>query len=318
MKTALGSLPIVFSTWSVFGCIACFWLPAATYAVPVQTASPTLQRTPDRALAAALSSTVRTGAHRARDHDRHPYATLRFWGLRPGITVIDLQPGGGYWTRILAPYLARTHGIYIAGVPNPSNLDARDLLLTGDGDIPATKADRARLGAIRYTAFGSTSPALAAPGRADLIIASREVHNWINVGYADRAFRDVFRALKLGGVLAIEEHRAEPQIDPVLTGYPFSGYVPTPVVIALAREAGFDLEATSEINANPRDIKTYPFGVWTLPPSQLSSGPGYPPLSPEQRARLNAIGESDRMTLRFRKPLRPTSRPPRAPVTSIR
>lgn len=272
----------------------------------------------DQELTAALSSSVRTAGDRARDHDRHPYATLRFWGLRPGLTVIDLQPEGGYWTRVLAPYLARTHGRYIAGVPNPANLDARDLLVTGDGEVPATTAARARLGAIHYTAFGPTSPALGAAGQADLVIASREIHNWINVGYADKGFRDVYRALKPGGVFAVEEHRAEPQINPVLTGYPFTGYVPTRVVIALARKAGFVLEASSEINANRQDIKTYPFGVWTLPPSQLSSSPGLPSLTPAERARFNAIGESDRMTLRFRKPLRPSPRQRRAPAKPVR
>ncbi|WP_155738018.1 class I SAM-dependent methyltransferase [Sphingobium yanoikuyae] len=321
MKSILGRSLTRSSTWSALACITLLGTPAAISAAPTQRAEAPAHRTQevmDRQLVAALVSSVRTSADRARDRDRHPYATLRFGGLRPGLIVIDLQPEGGYWTRILAPYLAQTHGIYIAGVPNPGNLDARDLLVTGDGEVSATKAGRARLGPIQYTAFGPASPALGAPGRADLIIASREVHNWINVGYADKGFGDAFRALKPGGILAIEEHRAEPQIDPVLTGYPFTGYVPTPTVIALARKVGFVLEATSEINANPRDVKSYPFGVWTLPPSQLSSGPGFPSLTDAQRARFNAIGESDRMTLRFRKPFHSTSGARRAPTNAIR
>ena len=321
MMIASKGLPKERWSWSTLACIALLQVPGAAYAAPNRAGpvnDPRSQPAVDQELVVALRSTVRTTSDRARDHDRHPYATLRFWGLQPGLTVIDLQPEGGYWTRILAPYLARTHGRYIAGVPNPANLDARDLLVTGDGDVPASKAARARLGAIHYTAFGPTSPALGAAGTADLVIASREIHNWINVGYADKGFRDVYRALKPGGIFAVEEHRAEPQINPVLTGYPFTGYVPTPVVIALARNAGFVLEASSEINANRNDIKTYPFGVWTLPPSQLSSGPGLPPLTPAERARFNAIGESDRMTLRFRKPFHASPKPRRAPVTLAR
>lgn len=261
----------------------------------------------DRQLVAALVSSVRTSADRARDGDRHPYDTLRFWELRPGMTVVDLQPEGGYWTRILAPYLARTRGVYIAGVPDLTNDRWHNLLVAGNGGDEPSKAEFARLGPIRYVAFGPQSGALAKPGTVDLVLASREVHQWLHERYADKAFGDAFSALKPGGILAIEEHRAEPQIDPVLTGDPFTGYVPTKVVIAAAMKAGFVLDASSEINANPKDIKTYALGVWTLKPTQLSDVPGQPTVSAADRVRFDAIGESDRMTLRFRKPLSPTT-----------
>lgn len=262
--------------------------------------------TSDAALMNALGSDVRTQADKARDGDRHPYETLRFWGLQPGATVVDLQPEGGYWTRILAPYLARTHGTYVAGVPDLTNDRWHNLLVAGNGSDEPSKAAFARLGPIRYVAFGPQSGPLARAGSVDLVLASREVHQWLHERYADKAFSDAFRALKPGGILAIEEHRAEPQIDPPLTGDPFTGYVPTKVVVAAALKAGFVLDASSEINANPRDIKTYPLGVWTLKPTQLSDVPGQPAVSPQDRVRFDAIGESDRMTLRFRKPFSPS------------
>lgn len=256
----------------------------------------------DGPLAMALASKIRTDADRSRDGDRHPYETLSFWGVRPRMTVVDLQPEGGYWTRILAPYLARTRGRYIAGVPDLGNDRWRNLLVAGNGGDEPSRADFARLGPISYVAFGPASGSLAPPGSVDLVLASREVHQWLHEQYADKAFADAFRALKPGGVLAIEEHRAEPQIDPPLTGEPFTGYVPTRAVVAAAAKAGFVLEASTELNANPRDIKTYALGVWTLKPTRLVDVPGQPAINAEERTRFDAIGESDRMTLRFRKP----------------
>ena len=154
---------------------------------------------------------------------------------------------------------------------------------------------------MRYAEFSGGGLKLP-PNSVDIVFSTREIHNWIHDGYADKVLRDIYRALKPGGILAVEEHRADPQINPRLTGEPFTGYVPTSVVVATVRKAGFELEATSELNANPADTKDYPFGVWTLPPGRLSVLPNRPALTAEQRAHYDAIGESDRMTLRFRKP----------------
>jgi len=258
-------------------------------------------RDPD--LAAVVAAPERTAKDRARDKYRHPEESLAFWGLKPGQTVLDIQPEGGYYAEILAPYLARTHGVYIAGVAVPSNPWGADL---SDPNLPGAKPgvtspNPSRYGTVRYAEFSGAGLKLP-PNSVDIVFSTREIHNWIHDGYADRVLRDIYRALKPDGILAVEEHRAEPQINPVLTGEPFTGYVPTSVVVATVRKAGFELEATAELNANPADTKDYPFGVWTLPPGRLSVLPNRPALMPEQRARFDAIGESDRMTLRFRKP----------------
>ncbi|MBB2201163.1 class I SAM-dependent methyltransferase [Gluconacetobacter tumulisoli] len=236
-----------------------------------------------------IASPSRPAADRARDRWRHPYASLRFWGLRPGMTIIDLQPGSGYWTRILAPYAARTGGTYIAGL----------------GDMGAARtrfdglfSDVAHYGHIRDVSFGPNSGPLADPGSVDLILTAREIHNWIGGGYLDHAMGVVDAALKPGGILAVEEHRADPV--PQEAGAA-SGYVAVSTVVQAATRAGLQLDASSEINANPRDDKKHPFGVWTLPPTRASSASGQPDPSFDHTT-YDAIGESDRMTLRFRKP----------------
>jgi len=245
----------------------------------------------------------RSAKDKARDQYRRPVESLTFWGLKPGQTVLDIQPEGGYYAEIIAPYLAQTGGTYIAGVAVPSNPWGADL---SDPNLPgakpgATPPNAARYGKVRYAEFSGGGLKLP-PNSVDIVFSTREIHNWIHDGYADKVLRDIYRALKPGGILAVEEHRADPQINPRLTGEPFTGYVPTSVVVATVRKAGFELEATSELNANPADTKDYPFGVWTLPPGRLSVLPNRPALTAEQRAHYDAIGESDRMTLRFRKP----------------
>ena len=240
-------------------------------------------------LAAAVASTQRPAVDVARDLFRHPEATLRFWRLAPGMTIVDLQPGAGYWTDIIAPYLKATGGRYIAAG------SAR-----GRASFTTKFGDASRYGAIDYAVFDKGSPPFAAPGSVDLVISSREIHNWMQGGYLDQAMSQAFAALKRGGVFAVEEHRADGSKAPPDGS---TGYVRTADVVAAAQKAGFKLEAASEINANPRDVKSYPFGVWTLPPTRQSSADGKSPPPPGfDRARYDAIGESDRMTLRFRKP----------------
>ncbi len=232
----------------------------------------------DKALDAAIASPGRSSASVARDSYRHPYASLVFWGLKPGQTIVELDAGGaGYWRDILQPYAVATHGQYIGAAP---------YFAEGPG------------GARR-----DLSSPLAEPGSADLVLSARNIHNYMwQPGLLQKVLADVHAALKPGGVLAVEEHRADPKPQVDAPGRPAgNGYVAVANVVTAVKAAGFALEAQSEINANPKDTKDYPFGVWTLPPTRQSSSRGAQPLSDADRARYDAIGESDRMTLRFRK-----------------
>jgi predicted methyltransferase len=235
-------------------------------------------------LSAVIAGPQRSGASRARDGARHPAESLEFWGLQPGQTVVEISPGGGYWTEILAPYLKQTGGRYIATV--------------------SAKGAPKFLAKYAAPAFGKievASPAgpFAAPGSADLVLTARNIHNFMADGSLDLVLADAFAALKPGGVFAVEEHRADPR--PMAPGAT-DGYVSTAFVIQAARKAGFTLDASSEINANPKDTKDHPFGVWTLPPTRQSAPDGQPANPAFGHAKYDAIGESDRMTLRFRKP----------------
>jgi predicted methyltransferase len=236
-------------------------------------------------LAEAIAGPQRTPAFQARDRYRHPAQVLRFFGLKPDMSVIEIWPSGGWWTEILAPYL-RAHGKYYAALEQSSE-DARF-----DGKLAAAPQYYNRV--IVTRAAPPDHWRIAPPGSADLVLTFRNVHNWLAGGYAKAMFAAMFRALKPGGVLGLEEHRAAPgttRADWVKTGY-----VSQDFVIELAREAGFRLVAKSEIGANPKDSKNYPQGVWTLPPTLA--------LGQKDRAKYLAIGESDRMTLKFVKPRR--------------
>ncbi|WP_202907014.1 class I SAM-dependent methyltransferase [Sphingobium yanoikuyae] len=282
--------------------LAGFMATAVLTGPALRAADPAGQTAADPALQAAIGAKLRPAADTVRDRFRHPYETLQFWGIKPGVTVVDLQPEGGYWTEILAPYLAKTGGIYIAGVADLDDPKVPGGLKVDRQRFETKHADAATYGQIRYAAFGAISGPLAPPNSVDVVISAREIHNWIHLGFNDKAMKDIFTALKPGGFFAVEEHRAEPK-EATLTGPgQFTGYVATQTIIDAATKAGFVLDASSEINANPKDTKDYPFGVWTLPPARLSAGPGHPFLTDKERARYDAIGESDRMTLRFRKP----------------
>ncbi len=251
---------------------------------------------------AAVAGPWRSASDKARDPWRRPVESLKFWGLKPGQTVVEFWPGAGWYTDILAPFLAATNGkLYAAN------------LQTDGGDAAAAQvveafrrkiADNRKVyGEVEITAFGPTSGPVAPAGSADLVLFLRNLHNWMAAGIAEKAFRDAFAALKPGGVLGVEEHRAKPGDTPDLLAE--SGYVQQAYAIRLAQEAGFQLAAASEINANPKDTKDHPFGVWTLPPVRRSSERGQPADPAFDRAKYDAIGESDRMTLRFVKPAQP-------------
>ena len=255
---------------------------------------------PDTALLAVLAGPQRAQESVVRDGARHPYESLVFWGLKPNQTVIELVPGGGYWTEILAPYARATGGTYIAGVADLANPNLSAGARKGRADFEAKYADATRFGPIRYANFGAVSGPLGAPGSVDLVLTSRNVHNFIwTPGQLDKVMADAFAVLKPGGVLAVEDHRADPRPQ---VPEARDGYVAVATVVAAAGKAGFKLAGQSEINANPKDTRDHPFGVWTLPPVRRSAQPPAPADPNFDHTKYDAIGESDRMTLRFVKP----------------
>jgi predicted methyltransferase len=255
-------------------------------------AAPAAAPAPADPLLEAVNGVWRTPEERRRDRFRHPVETLRFFGLKPGATVVEFWPGAGWWTQILAPYLARTGGTYYA-----AQADAEPALLEA---FRQRFANAALYGSIKLTRFGPSAARVAPEGSADLVLFMRNLHNWMAAGLAEKAFRDARAAMKPGGVLGIEQHRADPAglQDPIAA----TGYVQEAYVRQLAEEAGFRFDGASEVNANARDDRDHPFGVWTLPPIRRSSPRGEPEDPTFDHMPYDAVGESDRMTLRFRKP----------------
>jgi predicted methyltransferase len=255
---------------------------------------------PDAALQAAIAGDWRSEANKARDASRHPAETLAFFGLKPGMTVLEISPGGGWWTEILAPYAKATGGRYIATGADLNNPNLSEGARTARANFAARWAAKPEVfGTIDIVNFGAQSGPLGAPGSVDLVLTTRNVHNFMALGLTDKVFADTFAVLKPGGVFAVKDHRANPgPQDPKAE----NGYVTEAFVIAAAERAGFKLAAKSEINANPRDTKDHPFGVWTLPPVKRTAPAGQPANPAFDRTKYDAIGESDRMTLRFVKP----------------
>jgi len=250
-------------------------------------------------LAEAVANPVRAPANTARDRWRHPAESLTFWGLRPGDVIIDIDPGGGYWTEILAPFARQTGGRYIGAVADLNDPKLSDEQKRGRAFFETRFADPSVWGKVETVGFGTVSGPLAPPGSVDFILSGRNIHNFMWSGALGKLMTDSFAALKPGGVLAVEEHRADPR--PMVPNAR-DGYVSEAFVIAAAEKAGFVLDGRSEINANPKDSKDHPFGVWTLPPTRRSAPIGQPPNPAFDHAKYDAIGESDCMTLRFRKP----------------
>jgi predicted methyltransferase len=281
---------------AVAGLAACKEKPAASGAISLDKTGPVDARK-IVTIADAVAGEWRSPPDRARDVHRHPLESLTFWGLKPGMTVVEFWPGAGWFTDILAPYLDATNGRLYA-----ANLQPLDPAVSEVVEAYRRKLkDNARLyGDVQVTAFGPTSGPVAPPGSADLVLFLRNLHNWIAAGIADKAFKDAYAALKPGGILGIEEHRGLPGAvqDPLAA----DGYVQQDYAIQLAKEAGFSLESTSEINANPKDDRKHPFGVWTLSPTRLSAPRGQPPKAGFNHAEYDAVGESDRMTLKLVKP----------------
>jgi predicted methyltransferase len=243
-------------------------------------------------LEAILAGTWRSDANRARDKYRHPAETLAFFRVEPEATLIEITPGQGWYAEILAPLL-KPRGNYVAAVLAPATAapEQREYQQKNrDRLAEKFQADAERFGKAQVVEFDARQPVLGKPNSADRVVTFRNVHNWAQNGTAPAYFKAFFEVLKPGGILGVEDHRAAAgkPVDPA------SGYIAEEDVIKLAIDAGFKLDAKSEINANPRDTKDYSKGVWTLPPSLR--------LGDVDREKYLAIGESDRFTLRFVKP----------------
>ena len=237
-----------------------------------------------------LAGSWRSASNRARDVYRHPKATLQFFGVRPDQTVIEITPGGGWYSEILAP-LVRDNGRYVAAIQEPVGPDAE---AARDKSVLRRKfaGNVTEYGNAEFIEFDPKAPAFGAPNSADMVLTFRNVHNWAMADTAPAMFKAFFAVLRPGGVLGVVDHRAADGVT--LAATMDSGYLPTSYVVKLATAAGFVLDGSSEINANPKDTRDYPKGVWTLPPTLA--------LGDKDRAKYLAIGESDRMTLRFVKP----------------
>ncbi len=245
-----------------------------------------------------MSGVWRTGAQVARDEWRHPVETLEFFGVENDDVVVELFPGGGWYTEILGPYLKFGGGALVAVLPDPA---ASDYNRQTEAAYRAAYVDRPETyGSISITELTPEADGFTAESSADAVLTFRNVHNWMAGGYADRMFADAYRALKPGGVLGVVEHRLPSAWDQDLSAR--TGYVHEAYVIQLAEAAGFELEAESEINANLNDPADHLLGVWMLPPRLLAPDPDSTLAMGYDRQRYIDIGESDRMTLRFRKP----------------
>jgi len=243
------------------------------------------------ALQVILAGSHRSDTDKARDQYRHPLETLSFFGVKDNMTVVEVVPGGGWYTDILAPFLKERGTYYAAGFDPESDVE---YMKKGAQQFKEKLAAKPELfGGAKVTILSPpTKTDIAPEGSADVVLTFRNIHNWMANDQAGTVFKAMYRALKPGGVLGVVEHRGNPTVpqDPKAA----SGYVREDAVIKLAEDAGFKLAGKSEINANPKDTKDYAQGVWTLPPVLR--------LKDVDKDKYLAIGESDRMTLKFVKP----------------
>ncbi|MCF7535399.1 class I SAM-dependent methyltransferase [Pseudomonas petrae] len=239
--------------------------------------------------ATVLGGNWRVPQNAARDQYRHPEQTLTFFGLRPDQTVIEITPGNGWYSELLAPLL-NDEGHYVAAIIDPATSDYAKK--SADSLKQKYAADPAHYGKVEVVAYAPQAPVFGKPGSADTVLTFRNVHNWVDAGNEAATFKAFYEVLKPGGTLGVVDHRAKP--GTTARDNEKNGYLPTDYVVKLAQKAGFTLAGESEINANPKDTKDYPEGVWTLPPALVKGE--------QDNAKYLAIGESDRMTLRFIKP----------------
>ena len=240
-------------------------------------------------LAELAASPHRSPANVVRDAHRHPLEVIEFLGIRETSAVVEILPGSaGYYLEILAPYL-KDRGRYVAASRAPSApprywADHQKLLAR-------LKAQPEYYGNVEVTQFDAGKHEIAPPASADFVLTFRNLHNWVERGEAGGALAAFHKALKPGGILGVVDHRG--RMDLSQDAQMKSGYLREDYAVALIERAGFRLVAKSEVNANPRDTKDHPEGVWTLPPTLR--------LKERDRAKYLAIGESDRFTLKFEK-----------------
>ncbi|MES2757755.1 MAG: methyltransferase [Pseudomonadota bacterium] len=241
----------------------------------------------DDALKAAIAGSHRASANVARDAARHPYETLRFFGIAPTMTVVELSPQGGWYTEILAPYL-RDKGVLIGAGEAPEKRYGKAFMNKLNSN--AAVYDKVRIGLFEPP----TAYAIAPANSVDMVLTFRNLHNWISLGDEQMQvlLKNVHKSLKPGGVFGLVDHRLPASM--AQDAKASSGYVHEAWVIAQVEKAGFKLAGKSEVNANPKDTANHPKGVWTLPPVLA--------MKDDNRAGYMAIGESDRMTLKFVKP----------------
>ena len=245
--------------------------------------------TADAAISQALKGAWREPANVARDQYRHPKETLEFFGLQPNMTVVELWPGAGWYTEVLAPVLHDQGQLIEAAIPTKGFGESDNTQKLLD-KLAADKDVYGKVQVIDFAPPGKLS--LGKDGSADMVLTFRNAHNWEGQHQLLAVFQAAFKVLKHGGVLGLTDHRAAPgkTVDQVFK----SGYMPVDYIIQTAEKAGFKLAGQSEINANPKDDRDHPKGVWTLPPTYA--------MGDTDKAKYAAIGESDRMTLKFVKP----------------
>jgi predicted methyltransferase len=237
----------------------------------------------------ALTAEHRTAKYVERDKFRHPKETLLFFGLSPEKSVVEITPGYGWYAEILAPLIGEKGQYYYTSLKLHEKINPYF--------VKVEKAFKEKMqknpdvySKLRWVHFDPKQPNFAPDGPVDMVLTFRNVHNWAKAGSVESMFAGFARALKPGGILGLVEHRAKPGTP--LEKQIKSGYMTEEYVIKIANDAGFILDASSEINANPNDTADHPKGVWNLLPSLRG-------VSDADKANMAAIGESDRMTLRF-------------------
>ena len=267
-----------FMSWRIFLVLLLF---APLQAHSTESAQPTLRELAD--------GDHRAYKRKARNKFRHPVETLKFFGLKPDMTVVEIWPGGGWYTDIIAPYVMKSGKYYAAG-RNKDTKNERIQASIKRYDKRLAKHPKL-FGKVIVTQLSQNKTDIAPAGSADLVLTFRNIHNWMKFGFDRTIFEAMYKALKPGGLLGIVEHREDPEEFP--DPQTLSGYVHEEQVMEMAKAAGFAFVGKSQINANPKDSHKHPAGVWTLPPTLR--------LKNKDRAKYLAIGESDRMTMMFRK-----------------